>query len=60
MGVDEIYLGRKQKFLTLVSNLETGEPLWLRGERKKQGPADGGVCLMSQASQEKLHPVRRA
>ena len=27
MGVDEIYLGKKTKFLTVVSNLETGEPL---------------------------------
>jgi hypothetical protein len=23
MGVDEIYLGKKQKFLTVVSNLQT-------------------------------------
>ena len=36
MGVDEIYLGKKQKFLTVVSNLETGERLWLGRERKKQ------------------------
>ena len=36
MGVDEIYLGKKQKFLTVVSNLETGEPLWLGRERKKE------------------------
>ena len=36
MGVDEIYLGKKQKFLTVVSNLETGEPLWFGGERKKE------------------------
>lgn len=36
MGVDEIYLGRSQKFLTVVSNLETGEPLWFGGERKKE------------------------
>ena len=36
MGVDEIYLGKKQKFLTVVSNLETGEPLWFGRERKKQ------------------------
>ena len=36
MGVDEIHLGKKQKFLTVVSNLETGEPLWFGGERKKQ------------------------
>jgi len=36
MGIDEIYLGKKQKFLTVVSNLETGEPLWMGGERKKE------------------------
>jgi len=36
IGVDEIYLGKKQKFLTVVSNLETGEPLWFGRERKKE------------------------
>jgi len=36
MGVYEIYLGKKQKFLTVVSNLETGEPLWFGRERKKE------------------------
>jgi transposase len=36
MGVDEIYLGKKQKFLTVVCNLETGEPLWFGQERKKE------------------------
>jgi transposase len=36
MGVDEIYLGKKQKFLSVVSNLETGEPLWFGRERKKE------------------------
>lgn len=36
MGVDEIYLGKKQKFLTVVSNLETGEPLWFGPERKQE------------------------
>src|SRR6266699_2824051 len=35
MGVDEINLGKKQKFLTVVCNLETGEPLWFGRERKK-------------------------
>ena len=35
MGVDEIYLGKKQKFLTVVSNLQTSEPLWFGWERKK-------------------------
>lgn len=36
MGVDEIHLGKKQKFLTVVSNLETGEPLWFGREQKKE------------------------
>ena len=36
MGVDEIYLGKKQKFLTVVCNLATGEPLWFGQERKKE------------------------
>lgn len=35
MGVDEIYLGKTQKFLTVVSNLETGEPLWFGRDRKQ-------------------------
>jgi transposase len=36
MGVDEIYLGTKQKFVTVVCNLKTGEPLWFGRERKKE------------------------
>ena len=36
MGVDEIYPGKKQKFMTVVSNLETVEPLWMGQERKKE------------------------
>jgi len=36
MGVDEIHLGKKQKFLTVVCNLETAEPLWFGRERKKE------------------------
>jgi transposase len=36
MGVDEIHLGKKQKFLTVVSNLQTGEPVWFGRERKKE------------------------
>ena len=36
MGVDEIYLGKKQKFLSVVCNLETGEPLWFGQQRKKE------------------------
>lgn len=36
MGVDDIFVGRKQKFITVVSNLETAEPLWFEPERKKE------------------------
>ena len=36
MGVDEIYRGKNDKFLTVVSNLETGEPLWFGRERKQE------------------------
>jgi transposase len=36
IGVDEIYLGKTQKFLTVVSNLETAEPLWFGAERKEE------------------------
>ena len=36
MGVDEIHRGKKDKFLTVVCNLETGEPLWFGRERKQE------------------------
>ena len=36
MGVDEIYKGKKDKFLTVVCNLATGEPLWFGKERKQE------------------------
>jgi transposase len=44
MGVDEIYLGKTQKFLTVVSNLETGEPLWFGRDRTAKEPDHGGMC----------------
>jgi hypothetical protein len=36
MGVDEIQMGKKQKFLTVVCNLETAEPLWFGRERRQE------------------------
>jgi transposase len=36
MGVDEIYRGKQGKFLTVVCNLQTAEPLWFGRERKKE------------------------
>jgi transposase len=53
MGVDEIYLGKKQKFLTVVCNLETGEPLWLKSERKKEG-LDGFFQTLSPGQRRRI------
>ena len=36
LGVDEIYLGRRDKFLTIVSDLDSGEPLWAGRDRKRE------------------------
>jgi transposase len=36
MGVDEIYKGKREKFLTVVCNLQTAEPLWFGRERKRE------------------------
>ena len=36
LGVDEIHMGKKDKFITVVSNLQTGEPLWFGRERKRE------------------------
>ena len=36
LGVDEIYLGQRDKFLTVVSDLERGEPVWVGRERKRE------------------------
>jgi transposase len=35
MGVDQIHLGKKQKFITVVSNLDVAEPPWFGQGRKK-------------------------
>jgi len=35
LGVDELFFG-KLAFLTVVSDLETGEPIWLGRERKRE------------------------
>lgn len=36
VGVDGIYPDRRQKCITVVSNLGIGEPLWFGAERKKE------------------------
>ena len=51
MGIDEIYLGKTQKFLTIVSNLETGEPLWFGQDRKSE--------TLDEFSQQELSALQR-
>ena len=36
LGVDEIFLGKTVKFVTVVSDLEAGKPLWVGRERKRE------------------------
>jgi len=36
MGVDEIYFGKQMKFITVVSNLATGEPLWFGQDGRQE------------------------
>ena len=57
MGVDEIYLGKKQKFVTVVSNLESGEPLWFGGERKKETLDE---FFRTQLSRKQRHRIEAA
>jgi len=45
VGIDEKYLGRRakrrhgSKFITIISNLKTGEPIWI-GKGRGKGPVD--------------------
>jgi transposase len=51
LGVDEIFLGKTVKFLTVVSDLETGEPLWVGLDRKQE--------TLDRFFAEALPPARR-
>jgi transposase len=57
MDVDEIYLGKKQKFLSVVCNLETGEPYWF-GRERKQESLDG--FFQTQLSARKRRGIQAA
>jgi transposase len=54
MGVDEIYRGKNDKFLTVVSNLETGEPLWFGKERKKETLDDYFKTQLSRGQRKRI------
>jgi transposase len=54
MGVDEICRGKNDRFLTVVSNLETGEPLWFGKERKKETPDEFFRTELSRGQRKRL------
>lgn len=53
VGIDEKYLGRRAKklhgakFVTIISNLETGEPIWI-GKGRGNGPVNDWVASLTQ------------
>jgi len=54
MGVDEIYMGKKAKFVTVVCNLATGEPLWFGKERKQESLDEFFRSQLSQRQRERI------
>jgi transposase len=56
-GVDEKFLGRRnkldEKFVTIVSNLETGEPLWIGAGRSKE-TLKSWTATLSDAEKERI------
>jgi len=55
LAIDEIYLGRKQKYLTLVIDQESGRIIWVG--RGKAGEALSGFWRRLQASGAKIEAV---
>jgi transposase len=51
LGVDELYLGKRDKFLTVVSDLDRTEPIWAGLERKRE--------TLDRFFAEALPPLRR-
>lgn len=51
VGVDEKYLGRRHKreenFVTIVSNLETGEPVWMGYGRSEATLKQWLACVIA-------------
>ena len=52
LGVDEIYLGKRRKFVTVVKDLAARESLWLGSGRKKE--------TLNEYFREELSPLRRS
>ena len=53
IGIDENHIGKKEKFITVVSNLETSEPVWFGKERKKE-TIDGFFLTLSKSQLSRI------
>jgi transposase len=57
VGVDEKYLGRRhsrdEKYVTIVSNLETGEPIWI-GYGRKEETLKQWLTTLSKAEKKRI------
>ncbi len=58
MGVDEIHLGKRIQFVTVVINLETGEPVWFGKERKKETWDDFFASQLSSSRRSRIGVAR--
>ena len=54
MGVDEIYPGKTTKFMTVVSTLELGEPIWFGQDRKKETLDEFFCTQLRQAQRHRI------
>jgi transposase len=57
MGVDEIYFGKSMKFVTVVSNLESTEPVWFGQDRKQETLDEFFRTQLSRSQRERLEAV---
>lgn len=57
LGVDEIFLGKTSKFATVVSSLESGEPLWFGRERKKETRDEFVRAQLSRRQRQRIEAV---
>lgn len=57
MGVDELNMGKKDKFITVVSNLKTAEPVWFGRERKKEVLDDFFDTQLSSFQRQRIEAV---
>ena len=57
MGVDEIYFGKSMKFITVVSNLESTEPIWFGQDRKQETLDQFFRTQLSRTQRERIEAV---